>query len=72
MPAWPLIPVVMMTDLDPGAKAGPVGPVGRDTLHVEIRCLGDHGPAGLLFSEAQPVHAVPAAGPRGQPSNPEA
>ena len=55
--AWPLIPVVMMTDLAPGAKAGLIGIVGRDTVRVEIRCPRDHGTARLLFSEAQPFHA---------------
>ena len=55
--AWPLIPVVMMTDLEPGVKAGLSGLLGATPFMSKFVALGDHGPAGLLFSEAQPVHA---------------
>ena len=47
--AWPLIPVVMMTDLDPGAKAGLSGLLGATPFMSKFIALGIMGRPAYYF-----------------------
>jgi len=47
--AWPLIPVVMMTDLDPGAKAGLSGLLGAIPFMSKFVALGIMGRPAYYF-----------------------
>ena len=47
--AWPLIPVVMMTDLDPGAKAGLSGLLGATPFMSKFVALAIMGRPAYYF-----------------------
>ena len=47
--AWPMIPVVMMTDLDPGAKAGLSGLLGATPFMSKFIALGIMGRPAYYF-----------------------
>jgi len=47
--AWPMIPVVMMTDLDPGTKAGLSGLLGATPFMSKFIALGIMGRPAYYF-----------------------
>ncbi len=61
--AWPLIPLVVGADIDPGLKAGLSGLLGRHALLVEVHRRRRDGPPGLLFPEAHRLRPHSPQGP---------